>query len=206
MSAQRYRYAERELMADDFAYFVRLAKGDPWAAGDFLVERFPETQYKAAKTNTALYSALERFAANAEQCTGERLAVSTLRQYRATALAYEHDKRLSSATWSAHAQLRGRPDRHEALERYVKRAEKAGRKMLTDKLVKLYRDEDKPPSQRTARTWQEQVKAGVGNACKRIVLGGVKPADDEHWWTSVDKDTRRELAQTLEALAATIRT
>lgn len=189
--------------------FARLAKGDPWAAGDYLVERFPEAKYPATNTKAGagLLRDLDHLSADLDRL-GHRLSTSTLRGYRSTALAWPSGRRLPEATFEAHRKVRGE-DRQEVLAGYVERAKREGALKLTERRVATYREAQRPRRARAAeaKTLGEDLADAVERSCRsRLRSAAGVIVDREDWWATdrlTDAD-RAALAKRLADLAQRI--
>lgn len=197
-------------MTDDdrqqLEHFAHLVKGDPWAAADYLAERFPVERYpRSVAAHTGLHVQLEHLAADLEHWYDVKLKAATLRVYRATALAWPHEDRSSSATYRAHELLRGKADRREQLDRYVKRAaEREHAPVLGERHLRRYLAEGRPARQ----VEPPQLLDALDKAARRFLRaerGVITTRPD--WW-NVDRLSdadRAELADWLEATAKDIR-
>jgi hypothetical protein len=167
---------------------AELVDGDGWEIADLLVEKFSVEQYgDGGKANSELYEALDAAEDALRKEHGVELKVSTLRQHRATAIAWPHDARSSSASYVAHQRLRGK-DRYDLMQRYLKRNQ--GRP-LSKRDVQRYRADDKGPG--LVLTPEERFEKRVRSTVKSALLGAIKPEGD--WWKSSSISTEdREMA------------
>lgn len=190
---------------DELGEFVRAMRGDPWAAGDILVDWFPPGDYPIGKAKNDLHAALDSRRRDIFKLLGEDVSVATMRQYRATALAWPHEIRISSATFAAHQQLRGRADRQDVIANYAKRSKREGSIKLNHRQVARFRSEDNPRPSPT-KTQAQKVSQSLRRAAKRTVLGGRQTDRDDWWNTSVVTVAEKEsLLREIERLAADIR-
>lgn len=191
--------------AKSLAEFVRLIRGDAWAAGDYLAERFSVDDYPVGTANNALYHDLDRFRAEISKTIGEDVATTTMRVYRATAVAWSDDIRISSATFQAHAAMRGRPDRVKVIANYVKRSKREGSIRLNHRQVARYRAEDNPrPSPVKSQT--QRISGAIRRAAKRELLGGIVTDRTDFWNAQAISSIEREsLLAIVESFAAEIR-
>jgi len=186
---------------DDLA---RLVKGDPWAVGDLLLERFPAEQYPATSAPSGLTRQLERLAAEVERHTGTSIKPRVMANYRSTALAWPPTDRSVGATYRPHEMLNGKPDRREQLDRLIKRAQREGAERLTERHVKRYRAEGQRPRQVEPPTLLDTLDKAARRFL-RAERGVIVTRPD--WW-NVDRLTdadRSDLADWLEATAKDIR-
>lgn len=75
-------------------------ESQPWRIADALAERFPESEHPVSDAHSGLYAKLERYERDIYRDHGVRLSVSTMRQARATAIAWPRDTRVSRASLS----------------------------------------------------------------------------------------------------------
>lgn len=157
-----------------------LADGDNWAMGDLLAEVFPPGEYGDADhgANSGLIRQLAAYHSALLVDHGIDLAVNTMRLYRATAIKWPDDTRVSSASFSAHRLLKG-DDRFGRMARYIDLARRENR-ALSASMVKRYRDDEKP---RHVRTMQELLRRRIETAVKGVLAAGlVKSSLPERWW------------------------
>lgn len=179
----------RRPKAEVIKRLAELIDGDEWETGDLLVEAFPPDEYGELgdKTNTGLYRELQDYAWELEREHGIELKVSTMRIYRATALAWPDDTRVSSAPFIVHRLLLG-DDRLQRMERYRK---KAKGQPLTRRAVARYRAEDRP--KRQAVPWEAQVARTIEAAAKRALLEGIVTKQPDWWNAEGITEAQREV-------------
>lgn len=175
---------------------AELVDGDSWVLADLLVAEFPSDEWgDRGKENTGLRAALVDYEEALRREHGVELKASTMRHYRATALAWPEVVRTTSASFDAHARLRG-SDGHQLMKRYLKRNK--GRP-LTKRDVMRYRADDKGPV--PMETPEERFEKRIRSLVRALLLGGIKPSGD--WWRSnaINTNTREFAAGVLRDLA-----
>jgi hypothetical protein len=188
----------------DREFLKRLAElldGDAWQRADLMVEKFPADQFGDAedKDNTGLYAELELYATELGREYGIEAKASTMRQWRATALKWPDDMRVSSASYEAHKALRG-PDRFELMRTYLRKNK--GRP-LSGRAVTRYRAEDAPA--KSLPPWEERVRRRIESTAKSLVLGNVIVKREDWWTAKAASPYRREtVAAALRAVAREI--
>lgn len=182
---------------------AELVDGDQWVVADLLVAEFPPEEWGGADhgTNTGIYEALREYEVALAQQYGIEAKASTLRNKRATALAWPDAARTASAPYVVHEMLRGQ-DRQQKMASYLKRSKG---KPLTQSAVRRFRAEDNPPPM---VTWDAQLRRRLMATVKTALLGG-RTTKRKDWWNAAGDDTRaaavaalRDLANMLESDAA----
>lgn len=175
---------------------AELVDAPPWEMADVLVDEFPEKDYPITTgTRSGLYEALDAYEDALRKERGIILKASTMRNYRATALAWPGALRSAPAPFEAYKRLRGK-NGQVLMERYLKRNK--GRP-LSVKDVARYRSDDKGPS--VVLTPEERFEQRLRSTVRSALLGGVKPAGD--WWKSpqITTDVREMAVEVLHRLA-----
>lgn len=184
-----------------------IADGTPWEMADLLAEAFPADEWgEAGSARTALYSALASYEVVLRDEYGVELKASTMRNNRATALAWPRASREARASFRAHYMLRG-SDRHSRMQRYLGHN---GGRALSAKDVQRMRADDKPKSAPTP--WETKVANRLESTVRSLLVGavippkGVKP-EDWHWWRAsvVTDESRNTVARALHVLAERIK-
>jgi len=187
-----------EVNADLVKRLAELVDGDQWVMADLLVEAFPPDEWGDAKTsvNTGIRSALDEYEHVLYAEHGVDLKASTMRSYRATALAWPGEIRISAASFHAHRAITGE-DRQERMERYLKRN---GGKALSYRMIRRYRGEEKPA--KAPLPWEQQVRRRIESAARKALLEGIV-TDRLDWWNTpaVTDMQRTVVINALHALA-----
>lgn len=176
---------------------AELVDGDGWQVADLLVEEFPPEQYESGNgTNNALYAALDDCEDELRTKYAVELKVSTMRRYRATALAWPADVRTSAASFVAHEAVRG-TDREAQMASYLKRNKGLP---LSKRHVKRYRSDDNP---KPPVPWDIAMRKSFDATARRYLLGGIIPTPGTDWWTvpQISEEARGAVALALHDLA-----
>ena len=193
--------ARRKTNPDLVKRIAELVNDDQWLLGDLLVEEFPPEEFGDADRaggKSDLYAELEEYSFAVLEEYGIALATSTLRQKRATALAWPSDERSSLAPFEAHAKLRG-PDRFERMDRYLKM--NRGKPLTWRAVTRFIAEENPRPTQ--VKPWEQQVYDRIERAAKATLLEGTITKRPD-WWT-LSTDTRRDIViKALRSLASAI--
>lgn len=193
--------ARPEVDPDVVKRLAELVDGDAWALADYLVEQFPEETFghPSEEARTGLRAALARYQGVLYNEYGVDLTANTMRIYRATALRWPGDTRVSPASFQSHKLLRG-DDRFDRMRRYV-RANRG--QALSARTVSRMRADEAPG--RPARSLDEQMRAGIARAVRRVLLAGIVTKQDD-WWraATVNADMRATAVRELRALAGRI--
>ena len=120
---------------------------------------------------------------------GAIITGSTLRIYRATALAWPHDTRVSSAAFGVHLRMRG-PDRQAEMSKRLRQA-KAEKRALSIRMLTRYRADENPLP---GRPYDDRVRRAVTNAVRREMLGGVSTKRPDWWMADVVVQGSRDVA------------
>jgi len=102
---------------------AELVDGTPWAMADLLLETFPVDEWGDAAhgTHTGLRVELDDYEDELRRDFGVELKAKTMREMRATAIAWPEAARAASAPYAVHRALRARSDRVGVLTKLVKR-------------------------------------------------------------------------------------
>lgn len=191
-------------MAIDRDFLKRLAEltdGDEWAKADLLVEEFPPDEFgdHGEHANTGLHAELDAYETAMAEEYGIEVKASTMRNWRATSLAWPDATRVASASFEAHRMLLG-DDRADRMARYL-RLNKG--KPLSRRHVARYRSEESPA--KAGIPWEAQVARAVNSLAKRLLLGNVK-TDRDDWWNAkaATKTRRNTVVAVLRSVAASI--
>lgn len=193
-----------EVRKDLVKRLAELADGDKWVTADLLVDEFPPEVYGGGGTDnekTGLRDELADYEHALVVDYGIELKASTLRNYRATALAWPAAKRVAAAPFVVYSLLRG-VDREERLNRYVK---KNGGRPLTTRAVARYRSEEPGKGGKPPRPWEDVLRDRVERTVRKILLDGTITKRDDWWNTKgVPKDRKRALIAAMRDIAAQI--
>lgn len=156
---------------------AELVDGDGWEIADLLAEQFPASEFgEGSKANSALYNALDECEDALRQEHGIlELKVSTMRNYRATSIAWPHAERSACAPFLVHTLVRG-PDREAQMASYLRRNKGLP---LSVRHVRRYRSDDNP---KTPRSWDAAMRKAIESAAKRHLLAGIIPEPGTDWW------------------------
>jgi hypothetical protein len=159
---------------------AELVDGDTWVLADFLADAFSEERYPVSDANNGLYDDLAKYERTALVEHGVEVKASTMRKYRATAIAWPRGARAPRASFKVHARMRG-DNRFAEMAQRLKQAEAENRALSATMLQRL-REDDGPP--RHVDTMQEKLRKRVLAAVKGVLLEGIHPEDKrrEDWW------------------------
>lgn len=187
--------------ADVAKRIAELVDGDAWQIADLLVDEFPVEDYgdNERGMKTGLHAELEQYETLLAAEFAVELKASTMRHYRATAIAWPDGERSTSASFTAHAVLRG-PNRAAEMRRYLRQNHG---KPLSARAVRRFRSEDRPS--KPAPPWEAQVRRSVESLAKRLVLGNVV-VDRDDWWNArpATPNRRATVVAALRAVASNI--
>ena len=176
-------------------------ESQPWRIADALAERFPESEHPVSDAHSGLYAKLERYERDIYRDHGVRLSVSTMRQARATAIAWPRDTRVSRASFKVHAQIRGE-DRAKEMAKRLKQAERENRALSAEMLVRLRADERGTMNTKTDR---DRLRSRLASAVKTVLAEGIIKSSlpDPDWWNgkSITADRRALAVEELRRLA-----
>ena len=175
-----------------------LVDGDDWALADLLAEEFPAEEWgdPSSKRNSGLYAALHSYAVKIRDTWGVELSEPSMRNHRATALAWPHARRSASASYDAHRAIRS-PDRFEKMDRYL--AHNGGRGLSAKDVTRMNADNrPRPP----LTPWETKVARRFESTARSLMLGAVK-TDRPDWWNAdvVNDESRATVARALHDLA-----
>lgn len=178
---------------------AELIDGDQWELADLLVDEFPPELYGDAEnkgTNTGLYDELEDYSHELILQYGIERKASTLRNVRATGLAWPRALRSARAPFDVHKMLRG-PNRLNDMNRYLRKNQD---RPLTSRTVARYRAADKgtkPPM-----PWALTAERRIHSTVKSLLLRGGIITKRKDWWnTDGTSESARVLAAILHDLA-----
>jgi hypothetical protein len=181
---------------------VELADGDSWELADLLVDQFSVEEFGAAShgRKSGLYDELRRFELELTREHGIELKANTMRLYRATAIAWPDDTRVSSASFSVHRVMTG-SNRTAEMKLRLRQAEKEGR-ALSQTLLRRFRADDRPAK---IKPFEEYFRRAIAATVRRMLLGGIV-TKREDWWMvpQVNDEARALVVRELRALASKI--
>jgi hypothetical protein len=189
-----------DINPDVAKHIVELVDGDSWALADYLAETFPVEEFgePAAGVSNGLRAVLDTYQHTIKRQFGVEVKATTMRTYRATAIAWAKDERSSLASFNVHYRLRG-PDHVEQLAKYEHMARREGSALSAHMLARYRSDENpKPP-----RSYEQRMRSAIANATRREMLGGLL-TKREDWWTVVTELERSVAVRELRALAKRI--
>lgn len=186
-----------DVKPDVLKRLAELVDGDGWEIADLLAEEFPAETFgdNGSSRRTELHAALELYEDALRKQSGVILKATTMRTYRATALAWHVGDRTPRASFDAHRRLRGK-DGPQRLSAYLNRND--GRP-LSGRDVQRYRADDNP---KPVKAWDQRARKRIASTVKSLLLGGIIPKDQERWWDvdGVD-ESRALLSEMLRELA-----
>lgn len=178
---------------------AELVDGDTWVVADLLAEVFPVEDYPLqAHARNNLHAELVNYEEALRRDHGVILAATTMRIYRATAIAWPDEVRTSSASFQAHEKLRG-PDRFGKMEQYLRKNK--GR-ALSKRDVMRYRADEKPA--KPMKPFPVRARRRLESTAKSLLVGGGRNIKREDWWNSehVSAEQKQQLIKEMRSLAS----
>jgi hypothetical protein len=205
MSSRQRERRKLDVDPDVEKRLAELIDGDAWTMADYLAEAFPESEYPNLGKGraTGLGKELREYELALKKHHGIEIAANTMRAYRATALLWPNDTRVSFAPFTVHRYLHG-PDRREEMAKRIRQAKAEGDDALSLRQLKRFRADEKP---RQAKSMREVLRRRLATTTRGVLLEGIN-TDRDDWWNvrQVTPVQRAMASEELRRLADLIET